>query len=142
MSYVCQSCGSVISNQKFNEYQRMQSENKGCGCFLFGLACLFCMTLVLIPIAILLFILINKKENVSECPYCHAKNCLIPANTPMARKILKENYSDEEIKELKEQEINGFNEEKTKKFSLIGCIWFVVGMYLIIIILGLIFSGK
>ena len=55
---------------------------------------------------------------------------------------LKENYSDEEIKELKEQEINGFNEEKPKKFSLIGCIWFVVGMYLIIIILGLIFSGK
>lgn len=142
MSYICTSCGSVISNQQFIEYQKTQKENKGCGCFLFGLACLFCISIILIPVAILLFMLINKKENISECPNCHVKNCLIPSNTPMARKILKENYTNDEIKEFKEKEASEINQPQTKKIGFMGCVWWIIGLYIIALVIGLISSIK
>lgn len=137
MSYVCTNCGSVVSNEQFNEYRDRQESNKGCGCFLFGLAICFCISIVLIPIAILLFILINKKENVSECPFCHSRNCLVPDDTPIGKKLLGDNYSKEEIAE-KEKQFNIKPKTKWYKnpFFYIGLIFifyflFAIGILII-----------
>lgn len=135
MSYICTNCGSIITNEQFNEYREKQENNKGCGCFLFGLAVCFCISLILIPIAILLFILINKKENISECPYCHSKNCLVPDDTPIGKKLIGDNYSKEEIVNIESlSNIKPKTKWYKNPFLYLGLIFLFYSLFAVIIL--------
>lgn len=94
MNYVCKNCGKLVTQKEYEE--EISKDKSGIGCLFWILFILFFVSIILIPIAIiLLFMHYNKNSNISECPFCHAKDSLIPENTPMAQNIIKENYQFE-----------------------------------------------
>lgn len=109
--FVCKNCGEFISYEEYKKQKQKENVFKELGCLIWGIILLCFVSLFLIPIAILLLILVNKNTPTNECPYCAAKDCLIPADTPIAQKILNDNYDEEDIIQIEEI----IEEEKTKE---------------------------
>jgi len=101
MAYICKNCGKLISRKEFKSIIEEQKNKKDLGCFLW-IVLIFCfVSIILIPIAVILYLIYSKKQEYIVCPYCNAKDSFIPDDTPIAQKIIKENYSEEDIESFK-----------------------------------------
>lgn len=101
MSYICKNCGKLISRIEFKSIIEEQKNKKSIGCFLW-IILIFCfVSIILIPIAIILYLIYSKKQEYIMCPYCNAKDSFIPDDTPIAQRMIKDNYSEEEIESIK-----------------------------------------
>ena len=114
MNYVCKNCGKLITEEEYNN-----SDNSGMGCLMWLIFIFLCVSVVLIPIAlILLFMHYNKNSDNNICPYCKAKGSLIPEDTPIAQTILRENIIPEE---QSSKEDDGNVEEQRKNSAIFLC---------------------
>ena len=107
MNYVCKNCGKFVTEEEYKKEQEATTNALGCGCLLWIVILLCCVSVILLPIAIILILKEFNKVPNSTCPYCQAKNSLIPENTPIAQKLISENFTEEEqdkIKNLKEKQ--------------------------------------
>lgn len=132
MAYVCKNCGKIITEKEYKKEQNLREQAHGCGCFLIGIIILCFVSVVLIPIAIILLVIAYNKEPKNECPYCNAKDSLIPDNTPIAQKLIAENYSKDEVELIQETDRIEIQREKNKMPS--GCLitlW-IIGIYILI----------
>ena len=117
MAYVCKNCGKLITQEEYDKY--LSEDNSGIGCFLWIIFILLCVSVILIPIAIiLLFMHYNKGTSNNKCPYCQAKDSLILEDTPIAQTILKEtgllnNVNSDEISNNQDNEVSEPNDVNT-----------------------------
>ena len=144
MNYICKNCGKFITEDEYKKDQDTTSTALGCGCLIWLIILLCCVSIILLPIAIILILKEFNKTPDSTCPYCNAKDSLIPENTPMAQKIISESYSPEEQKNIKQlqeeqaiarEENARRDEELQKKNNNLG-----LNALIVIIILYFLFS--
>lgn len=127
--YVCKNCGGFISYKEFKKQADIKKNLSDLGCLLWTIIIVCFVSVILIPIAIILLFIAHKNEPANECPYCKAKDSVIPGDTPMAQKILKDMYDKEELKELEKNAVIEMRKEKAK--LPIGCaitLW-IFGLY-------------
>lgn len=138
MAYICKNCGKIVSEVEFNEAQRIQDDAIGCGCFIWLIIILCFVSVILIPIAIILILGMHKDIPENECPYCKAKNSLIPDNTPIAKKMIKDNYTEEEQTQIQQRnEWDAIKVKNQKSNFQIGCqitLWIIVAYIILAII--------
>ena len=133
--YVCTSCGKMLDIEDYNESQILAKSK--IGCFFWLVIIIFGATLVLIPVLILLYYIWKRQQPESVCPYCLSKNSIIPADTPIGKKILKENYSEEEILKMDvESSKQKYTAEKWNNFAK-----YVLIFWLVIIVLAIIITS-
>lgn len=113
--YICKNCGKIITDKEYKKITAQHTDAMGCGCFIWALVLLFCVSVILIPIAIILILMMNNKAPENTCPYCHAENSFIPGESPIAKKLMSDTYSEDEIKAIKEQEESNTQTIKAKK---------------------------
>lgn len=127
MNYVCKNCGKLISEEEYNKADKQLNDAIGCGCFIWLLVILFCVSVILIPIAIILIVGLMNRDAKISCPYCDAKGSLIPADTPLAQKMIKENYTPEELSTIQEENNNKkVVEKKNNVIFWIFIIFFII----------------
>ena len=116
MNYICKNCGNVISAKKFQKENKLREAAESFGCLIWLIILLCFCSIILIPIALILIGSAYDKTPKFECPYCGAKDSIIPANTPMVQKIIEEYNLEEKIKQYEqEDEKDKQREEKRKK---------------------------
>lgn len=122
MNYICKNCGAFISEEEFKKDQEETSNALGCGCLIWLIILLCCVSIILLPIAIILVLKEFNKTPNSTCPYCQAKDSLIPETSPIAKKMIAENYTQEqkdeiakihEKQKIKKQEDNELEQKNT-----------------------------
>lgn len=97
MAYICKNCGKLISNSEYKKLAKNNGKVIGLNPFEWFLIIFLFVSMVLAPIALLILLTSKKREPSNVCPYCHAKESLIPDNTPFAKKLIEENHINEEI---------------------------------------------
>ena len=137
MSYICKNCGHIVSEAEYQRNKQTRENAMGCGCFIWIIILLCFVSLILIPLAIILLGMAYDKQPENECPYCHSKNCLIPDNTPIGKKMIEENYSVEEIKKVEIQSNQLISKQKKKPSGCAITFWIIIAYFLIAIILGI-----
>lgn len=147
MSYICKNCGRYILDEEYIKNLNKRGDALGCGCAIWLIILLCFVSLILLPIAIILIWKEFNKTPKDICPYCEAENSLLPLTSPVAQKILKEYYNEQDIKEMctkdekykQEQAVlKKQKEEENKKNNQMGL---GVGLFVIILyILSLIFK--
>ena len=100
MNYICKNCGKFITEEEYKKVQDTTSTALGCGCLIWLIIVLCCVSIILLPIAIILILKEFNKTPNSTCPYCQAKDSLIPENTPLAKTLIMQNYSEKEQEEI------------------------------------------
>lgn len=133
--YICKNCGKLITAAEYKKEKEIKDNAMGCGCLIWAIVILCFVSVFLIPIAIILLIMLHKNQPENECPYCSAKNSLIPADSPIAQKILKENYSKEEL--IKIEEKAAIESTKQKNKIPLGCsiTLYIILFYFVLVIL-------
>ena len=142
MNYICKNCGAFISEEEFKKEQDLSTQAMGCGCFLWIIILLCFVSVILIPIAIILLFQLYSKTPAATCPYCNSPNSLIPETSPVAKKMIEENFTQDQKDEISKihnkQQIKYEQEQeecqKNKGIGL-GCLLVIV----IIVILNAIF---
>lgn len=112
--FVCKNCGNIITTSEFEKQEKLRKQKQESGCIVWFLVIICFVSMILIPIAIILLIMMNKKEPKNVCPFCNAKDSLIPSDSPIAKKMLKDNYSEKELSDIQE-EVKIVNENINKK---------------------------
>ena len=131
--FVCTSCGKMLDIEDYNESQKLAKPK--IGCFFWLIIIIFCATLILLPIIILLYYIWKRQQPECICPYCLARNSIIPADTPIGKKILQENYSEEEILKIDiESSKQKYTAEKWDNLSKYVLIFWIVIIILVMII--------
>ena len=120
MNYICRNCGEYISSR---EYEKAKFNN--CGC-LYLTICLFFLSIILIPLALILWLLFKPKV---KCPYCNATESLIPENSPIAIRLLKETGVQSETNNNKNLSFVSKDYRKSEE-GLIG--WIIIISIIII----------
>lgn len=130
--YVCKNCGEIISPKAYKKQKDLKQNAKDFGCFIWLIVLVCFVSVILIPIAIILLLFLYKNEPKNECPFCGAKDSLIPASSPIAQRILNENYETEKLEEI-EDDIKEETKQEQGKLPL-GCIVIlcIMALYLLI----------
>lgn len=102
MNYICKNCGEFVSEKKYKEEKSLEDAGLGCGCFIWLIIILCFVSIILIPIAVILILQLHKGDDKISCPYCGSKGSLIPENSPVAQKIITENFTQEQKDKIKE----------------------------------------
>lgn len=149
MNYVCKNCGAFISKEELEKAATMQGAAVLVGCLIWFIIIICCVSIILIPIAIILILKEFNKMPLRTCPYCDAKDTLIPESSPLAIKIIEENFNELEKSKIEilrdnqnrkiqrekiEQEIEQEKNEKTKNgcvltFIIGFIIWFICSLF-------------
>ncbi len=140
MDYICKNCGEYVTKKQFETYKDLKIQGLCWGCLIWAIILFCCVSIILLPIAIILILKEFRKTPGTVCPYCKAKDSLIPDNTPLGRKLIKENYTDEDltqIQKIRKQQINEQIEDENlkNKNKGLGC-----GILVFFIILGILAS--
>lgn len=109
MAYICKQCGKLLTDSEYKMMAKKKGAALGFGVFFWLIVILCFVAIILIPIAIILLLIASKKEPECICPYCKSKDSIIPEDTPIAKKLISENYKNEEISAFKEKEKNEIN---------------------------------
>ena len=125
--YVCKCCGKIITEKQYKGNKEAQANKQSMGCILWLVIILCFVSLILTPIAIILLILNNRQNPTIICPYCQAKDSIIPDDTPIAKKLIEETYTHEEIENIKlHQDIQDYRLKPDNK-----TLWIVLGAIVI-----------
>lgn len=115
MNYICKNCGKYITSEEFKRFEKHQSQALGCGCLIWLIILLCCVSIILLPIAIILIVKEFNKSPNFICPYCSAENSIIPEYTPIAKKFIKDNFTPEQLEEIENIKKNQCKIEKKDK---------------------------
>lgn len=143
MNYICKNCGTFISEKEYKEKESLNDSALGCGCFIWLIIILCFVSVILIPIAVILIFQLHKGDDKVSCPYCGSKDSLIPENSPIAQKMIAENFTQEqkdEIKEIHDEQVIKIEKKeeldnKNKNIALSTLIFIII-----IIVLMMIFN--
>lgn len=100
MNYICKNCGAFVSEEKYKNEVDLENSAFGCGCFIWLIILLCFVSVILIPIAIILILQLHKGCEKVSCPYCNSQGSLIPEDSPIAKKIIEENFTQEQKEEI------------------------------------------
>lgn len=128
MAYICTQCGKIISNSEYKKRAKNNNKIGGLSIFMWVFIIFCFISMILAPLALIILLLGKKQQPQSVCPYCGGRETLIPHTTPIGNKIIKENYSNEELENIKlNDKIIPIEWYRLILVLIIVCIIFIIG---------------
>lgn len=96
MNYICNHCGKLICEDEYNNC-KIDSKYGGLSIATWFFIIFLFISIILAPIALIILLASKKHESACICPYCKAKDTLLPEDSPIAKKLIKENYTENDL---------------------------------------------